>query len=466
MKLYRNAIILLVIVALLVGAYFLVKNRKSDDDDSITQSKTYDKLTDYTIDQVESVTLENDEGRFVIVKKDDDWALETPTDLKYDPSALSSIVINASSIVTDKMIEENAADLSIYGLDDPAVARIKGKDGVTVSIEIGNKTPTGGGYYVKLEGTNKVYVIGSYTGDKLTTGRNGMRTKQLFEAASDKFLTLAMNRRGENVFASVKDEDGNTWSMTTPIKGSVNESAFYPMLEALANATILEFIEDKPADLAKYGLDKPVYEFVFSAEGMDEVKLQMGIEKSKDTSIYAKLDGNDEVFTVDITAFTFLDKPLKEIVNVFAYIVNIDQVKKIDLTMDGKTTNMTVDVYKDEEGNPDTDKDKFYVNGIDASGKDENDDQPFRKFYQALVGVTIDDIDINGKPSGNADITIEYTLKDGSMKVEYIPKDENFYYVVRNDEYTGILVKQRNKVDFGIDGLKQAYKTMMDFLAQ
>ena len=129
--------------------------------------------------------------------------------------------------------------------------------------------------------------------------------------------------------------------------------------------------------------------------------------------------------------------------------------------------NMTLDVYVDEEGNMDKDKDKFYVEGVDASGRNEDGDQPFRKFYQALIGICIDEIDMEGDPSGGkADITINYTLKTGTMKVEFIPKDENFYYVVRNGEYANVLVKRKNKVEFGVEGMKQAYKTMMDFLAE
>ena len=128
---------------------------------------------------------------------------------------------------------------------------------------------------------------------------------------------------------------------------------------------------------------------------------------------------------------------------------------------------MTLDVYVDEDGSMDKDKDKFYVEGVDASGRNEEGDQPFRKFYQALIGICIDEIDMEGDPSGGkADITINYTLKTGTMKVEFIPKDENFYYVVRNGEYANVLVKRKNKVEFGVEGMKQAYKTMMDFLAE
>jgi hypothetical protein len=465
MKLYRNAIILIVIVALLVGAYFLVRNAKKTDDEQPDPAAQYNRLTDYLTDDIESVTLINKDGTFVIVKKDKDWVLSSPSDVKYDSSILSSIVINASTIVADKVVEENAADLTIYGLDDPAKAIIKTTDGKETVIEIGDRTPTQGGNYVKLAGSNKVYVISNFAGEKLSMGRNDLRSKSMFDGMTyDKIDSVAMSRKGSSLFSAKLEEDGVGWKMTAPIEGSVNETAISPMLEALSSTNIVEFVEEAPSDLSVYGLDKPSYEFEFSAEGR-QYKLSLGDEKVKGSEIYAMLDGSNEVVTISMAPYNFLDKPLKEIIKIFAYIVNIDQVKSIDLTMNGKTDHMELDVYKDEEGNTDYEKDKFYFNGIDATAEDEEGKQPFRKLYQALIGIGLDEIDTEGKPEGPAEIIFDYRLVDGTrMKVEFISKDENFYYVVRNGEYAGILVKKRNKVDFGFEAVRQAYDNLIKFL--
>ena len=142
MKFYRNAIILVVIVALLAGAYVMVRTIRANQPG--TEPKQYDKLTDYISTDIESVTLKNKSGTFVIVKKDDDWALSEPSDIRYDSSVLSSIVINSASIVADKVIEEDAQDLSIYRLDDPAIVTGKSKYVASVTLESCNQTPTGG----------------------------------------------------------------------------------------------------------------------------------------------------------------------------------------------------------------------------------------------------------------------------------------------------------------------------------
>ena len=205
----------------------------------------------------------------------------------------------------------------------------------------------------------------------------------------------------------------------------MNDSSFIPMLEALVNARATEFVEENPDDLSVYGLDKPAYELIFSTEATGEVKLQMGFERREDYTIYAKFDGEDEVFAIDTNTFTFLDKPLKEIVNIFAYIVNIQDVEKIDLTMDGKTTHMELDVYLDEEGNMD---------GQGQVLRKRHRCQRQGRKRQAAVQEILPGadrrlhrrIDLEGDPAGKqADITIEYRSETGKMKVEYIPKDEH-----------------------------------------
>lgn len=464
MKLYRNAIILVVVAALLVGAYFFISSRKTTDNNTNNTSDIV-KFSDYTSDQIESVKLENADGTFVIVKKDDNWTLSTPTDIAADSSVLSSIVINASSISVDKLIEGDAKDLSVYGLDKPnVVVTVKPKEGDEIVIDIGSKTPTNSGYYAKLHNENNVYILSSYTGDRLCTDKNGLRTTSLYTVTADKINKVTFERNGKNVFSAELNDKTSTWDMLHPIKGSVNSSAISPMLEALAGVNVKEFVEDNTNNLSAYGLDKPSYMLEFSTTDSGSYKISLGKEKTKDSEMYALISGYDEVFTIDSSAFTFLDKPIEEIAEVFAYIVNIKDVKTVDLTMDGKTTHMTIDCYVDADGKTDTSKDKFTVNGIDASGKNEDGKQPFRNFYQALIGVSLDKVDPDANPTlTNPEITINYTLKEGSMKVEYVSKDDKYYYVFRNGEYAGILTK-KNKVEYGVQGLRNELKNLMEFL--
>jgi len=462
MKLYRNAIILIVIVALLAGAYyFLSRNMPKNEDEVETIA-----ITDIQAEDIESMTFKNSGNTFVMAVEDSKWILKSPEDIIYDQSTVSTMCEAARNISAERVVEESAADLSPYGLNNPAgTVEIKLKDGTVKIIEVGDESPVGGVYYAKLSGESKVYTIRQYDANKLLTDRNGLKQKKLFDFELETVNAMSMERGGEILFKA-KLTETEDWEMYEPIHGSANPSAILPMTEALATVRVSEFIEENPADLSKYGLDAPRYAFEIGSSEGGTYKLMLGKEKTRGKDIYAMLEGRDEVFTVSLDDFFFLDKPIDELFQVFAYIVNIDEVSEIYLTMDGKTTHMTLDVYVDEEGNRDNDKDKFTVNGKDASGKNEKGDQPFRVFYQALIGVTLDEIDLEGKPQGDPDITIEYKLKNGdTMRIDYVPKDENFYYVLRNGEYANIIVR-KNKGEFGIKGLREKYKNLMDFLGQ
>lgn len=462
MKLYRNAIILVVVLGVLFGAYMLLKD-KIPSKDSAGPSQTI-RLTDYSDDKISSISVQNSQGTFVIQKNDKEWKLISPTDFKADSSKVSGIATNAESVIADKLVEENPKDLSVYGIDKPITLTIKLKQGADKVILFGNKTPTGSGYYALDKTDNKVYVIDTYTAEKLLFKKNDIRDTALYTITADKIITLSMDRGGSNVFESKKVSD-TEWSMIKPIEGNVNTGAITPMLTALSGVVVKEFVEENPTDLNKYGLANPKYVMKFSTSDASYT-LDLGAEKTKGSEIYAKLEGSNEVFTIDETAFTFLDKPFKEIIDVFVYIVNIDQVNKIELNMDGKKTTMEIETYKDSAGKADASKDKFKVDGKDATAKDANGDQPFRTFYQDLIGISLDNIEPGAVPSGNADITVTYYLKSapGTMKVEFIPKDADNYYVVKNGKYTGMLVS-RTKDTYSVTGMKNSYKKMMDFLA-
>ena len=90
------------------------------------------------------------------------------TEYEYDTTAFSSLLSAASSITSATTAVEAPDDLSVYGLDHPAV-RVTYTDleGAQTVLLVGDQAPVGTGSYAMLEGGDKVYVIGSYNADYL-----------------------------------------------------------------------------------------------------------------------------------------------------------------------------------------------------------------------------------------------------------------------------------------------------------
>jgi hypothetical protein len=463
MSLYKRIMILAAVLLVLGGAYIFLKDRIGTTDSGTQYQSNYKKLVDIKMDDITRVIVETDEETFVIDKDKEDknkWVLTEPADLtKYDESILKAVPLYASSLGTDRIIEEDAADLSKYGLDDPVKVTLVIADGSQTVIHIGNMIPGGESYYMRISDSMTVSKMDSFTAKKLLITRNGIRNKTLFGVTTDEVTQISMERGGSKVFESEKSGD-NTWKLTYPIDGNVNSSAIYPMLDAVVNMTAVEFIDENPSDLSKYGLDKPGYVLSFNMTEKGSAKVLFGRESKKGSEIYAMIDGEDVVFTTSLSGFGFLDKPIKEIVEVFAYIVNIQDVSGIDVEMDGYKVKLDIQTDPDDK-----DKDMFYVDGKLATMKDEKGSQPFRKYYQALIGVTLAEVLPDAKPEGKAEITFTYYLKKdpGKMVVEFISKDDMYYYVVKNDKYSGILVK-KSKFDEP-EGVRETYRLLMEAIS-
>ena len=90
----------------------------------------------------------------------------------------------------------------------------------------------------------------------------------------------------------------------------------------------------------------------------------------------------------------------------------------------------------------------------------------FRDFYQACIGIVFDKIDLETKePEGAAEITLEYKLNKapGTVKVEYISKDNKYYYPVKDGVYTNTLV-EKSSVKEGEGSLFTMTKEVKEYI--
>jgi hypothetical protein len=471
MSFLKKILIPAIIIIALIASYFVIsgiqKKRDNNTEEPTTTRVEKEKIIDFSSMDANYIEVINDEDTYEFKRPEEgEWDIVSHPELKINAGRINSIAINMSSIMPDKTIEEDAKDISVYGLDKPVTIKVKDKEGKEYTLLIGSKTPTGGAYYIKIPENNIVYTLGSYTTERLLITRNEIKDKTLytFEEQDPQMLfqqatSLDMKKNGEYFFKSKLENE--EWYVNYPIYNKADLTGLGTLTQAISSVSVKEFIEENPSDLGKYNLETPQYEFRLVVEGKT-ISLKLG-KKKDDSSRYAMIDDRDEVFTVDLSVFAMIDKPLKEFIDAFAYIVNIDTATKIIVEIDGKTHVLEIKTNED-----DRDLDEFKFNGKDASMTDEDDKQPFRKLYQALIGVTRANIEPDANPTGKVDVRFTYTLNKEpyNMVVEFISKDDFYYYLLRNGEYTGLLIE---KLIFDKDtendkGLRQMLKIMEEFV--
>ncbi len=460
MKLFRNAIILVVVLGLMIGAYFFISSRKAGGTDAAdpgTSTGETSKVMDLDSTKISSIEFNNEKGSFTLTKKDNAWTMEPAMEFPLDSAQADSAAASVSSVTADKVIEEAAKDLSIYGLDKPSSSvKVTLTDGTSKEIELGSSSPTNEGVYVKNKGESKVYLIGSYTSDQLKLNRSYFAKKDILPVEGKTLKTLAYEKNGQMQFAiSVASE--TEMKITAPIKEEAEVSKISPMMDAVVQLAVKDIVDENPSDLSQYGLDKPAFSVEYG-DGKTTKKILFGKEVEKGSVTYAKYPDGKSVFTVDVSPLTFLDIKFSDILNTFIYLPNINDVNKIDLTIDGKTIVSDITTNKD-----DSSKDTFKVDGKDANMENEKGDSLFRAFYQAMIGITLDKYEPDAKPSGTSpEVTIKYYMKPDSkpVTIEFISKDSNYYYAMKDGVYTNRVVL-KNRLD-AADGIRATYKALKE----
>ncbi|KNY29145.1 DUF4340 domain-containing protein [Pseudobacteroides cellulosolvens] len=460
MRTFKNVIILAVVMVLLVGALVAVNVFKKEDEESGNVQPTVKliPLMEAKKDDITEYTIENDGNKFTVTHKGTEWELTYPAGVKYSKIETENMANNAAGISASKIIEENAADLKVYGLDKPTVVSFKTKDGKEQVIEIGSNTPTDESTYVKTKGSNTVYLVDKYSVGAFKISKYFFWKKELFDITKDDIKSFTLERQGKVAF-KVRLDDGKQWYLTEPLEGVANSGKLQPCLDGLPNLSATSIEEDKPKDLAEFGLDKPAYVMTLDTKQGTQ-KLYLGSEVIKGQEIYGKLEGNDTIFVLPLGSLDYLDMPLKDLVEGLIYAPDIYDVTEFTLDMEGKTTNVKLQL--DEK--KDTDKDKYTVNGKEANKKNSGGEVFVRVFYRALIGIGFVDLETENKtvPALKPEVTITYNIKKapGQVKIEYIPKDSTTYYAVINGKFTGKIV---SKLDFDMpSGVKDSLRKLLE----
>ncbi|MGI6189114.1 MAG: DUF4340 domain-containing protein [Caldicoprobacteraceae bacterium] len=450
-KRQRNAIALVVALALLAGVYLYITNRPKaepeDDSDEQIEISKFDK------DSIVKMVLESAEGTLTLEKADDKWTVDYSRPVELKETAVDDIAYSFSSLYAERMIDENPEDLSVYGLDKPAVkATAYLKDGTVRVLYLGNKTPAGNTYYLMAEGDPKVYTVWMNHGEHFQYKLADIMEKKLTEIDTIELTYLKIE--GKNIRTiEIESRPDQTeeeaqfnigiWKMVQPYSNprSVSTDKFEKVLDAISALSIEDIIEDDPADLSKYGLDDPAFELIVK-DKENTLHLYFGDETEDGEDVYFKTANDNIVYTMRKNKTKFLETKPFEIVEKFAYIVNIDDVDKIIVEGRGKTHVITLTRETKKAEKEDEEDEVITTYKVDG---EEVEEKPFKKYYQSLIGLLADaenDRQLEEQP----EVKTTFFLNKGSVRevhVNYTPYDNDFYAVFVDGKSEFVISRQQ-----------------------
>jgi hypothetical protein len=405
----------------------------TDDADKVEISKL-------ELEDINEMVIESPRGRLRLVRQGTEWKVDAPVALALDKTTIEDLGYTFGRLYSEKLIEKEPKDLKVYGLDPPvAVGKATLKDRSVVELRLGNRTPANNTFYLQKAGDPAVYAVWMNHGEHLQWVANDLRDKKLPTVDPQKLKAVRIARKGRPTIEMIAREEGEepdvvfsmgVFRIVKPYSRpyATDTQAMSDWMQKMPGFSIEEFVEDNVRDWGRYGLADPSAELYLKDE-TSTLHLFFGSLKGE-RQVYFRVAGQNNAYAMSADRLEFLDIRPFGLVDKFAFIVNIDNVDKLQVR--GGAVDMTLSMtrrtekVKNDEGKEVDEVVTTYF----AQGKEVKED-PFKKVYQSLIGLFIEGENVAPKRRP-AEVSMTYTLNTGSKRVhtiEYTPYDVDFYEV-------------------------------------
>jgi len=446
-------LIVLVVLAGLVGGYFILSRPKPA---AASKAAAPVELAKGDKDKLVKVVLtDRPEGTLTLQKTGKDWSLEPrpAATVTLDASSVDDLASTFTSLAADRVIDEKPADLAQYGLQPPrSTATGTFSDGTSLTLYLGDKSPTGNSFYIQVKGDPRVFTVFSYTAERLHWKLSDLRSKAISPAINYDEVTYVKVVQPDGTVVEVKEKTPDEvksyqlgfgkYMLTRPFaypRGLDSEKQD-PLVKGAQNITIASFVEDEPRGLEKYGLARPLAE-VLVRDKTNTVDLLVGARKDA-TETYFMVRGQPAVYTTATSNLSFMSTKPFDLVDKFIFIPNIEDVDRIEIV-----TARTVHVLAitrttkkaEKQGEQDTVESTYTVDGKSA------EDSNFKKFYQSLIGLLVEGETTHRVPD-TPEVTVRFSLNKGTMRnvtLDYAPYDRDFDAIFMNGVNVFALTKQQ-----------------------
>jgi hypothetical protein len=333
MKGLRSTLALVVVLGGL-AAYIYFVTWKTPAEPASKLEKVFSGVTS---DKIEEVKVTSDKGEVSTLKKDNgSWQLVAPVAAKADEGEASAIANALGQVEIVRVIDENPADLKDYGLAAPRIAidfKAAG-DKDYRRLLIGEKSPTGADLFAKRNDEKKVFLIPAAQESTMNRSTFELRDKTVLAFQRDKVDTVSIDAGGKTVQLT---KDNADWKITQPLQARADYGSVEGLIGRLQTSGMKTIVSDNPtpADLKKYGLDKPAATVDLKL-GSARATLAVG-GKAADNTVYARDASKPMVVTIDSALVDELKKGADEYRRKDLFEFRPYNANRVEITRDTQT---------------------------------------------------------------------------------------------------------------------------------
>jgi hypothetical protein len=343
----------LALIAVLIGlgAYiYFVTWKQAEDAPTSSQEKVFASLE---ADKIAELKVKSASGDVTSLKKEaDGWQIVEPAKARAAENDVSSITGALQAVSIERVIDENPSNLKDYGLETPRVeVDFKSADGKTSGrLLLGVKTPAGGNIYAKRNDEKRVFLVPEYQESSINKSTFDLRDKTIITFKRDAVDGIELVTDGKTIDLA---KTGTDWKVTKPLSARADSSAVEGLVGRIETAQMKSLVTETatPADLKKYGLDKPAATVNLNL-GSARATFAVG-GKADEETVYARDAAKPVVVTIEKSLADDFKKGVDDFRRKDVFEFRAYNAQRIELSKGGQTA-VFERVKAKEETQPDT----------------------------------------------------------------------------------------------------------------
>jgi uncharacterized protein DUF4340 len=318
-----------IVLAALSGALYWSNRHPAGETSAKSATDAPPKILSFKEDDISRISLKKKGAEDLTLARGDSgkWQITARKPLGADQDAVATMLSTLSSLTSDRLVEEKAADPAQYGLAQPTLeVTVTTKDNQSHQLLLGDDTPAGSAVFAKLEGDPRVFTIASYNKTSIDKTANDLRDKRLLTVDFDKLSQIELATKKQDIeFGRNKQE----WQIIKPKPLRADnfqvEEIVRKLREAKMDASSMDADAKKTA--AAFASATPVA----TAKVTDAASTQeLQIRKSKD-DYYAKSTAVPGIYKVSSDLGKELGKNLDDFRNKKVFDFGYDDPSKVEL---------------------------------------------------------------------------------------------------------------------------------------
>jgi len=303
---FKGALITALVFIILLGfIYFRDTERHSE---NLFNEEPYVFIGD---EEVLSVEIYYSKSWILLESDGEDWfVIQDEENLDADKNIIDHLIEDIKNTEIVGTVPINEVDLDQFGLQNAGAELVVITNVKDHRFIIGDKIPVGSGTYVYVPNENIVLVVEKdYLKKYMNMSTIDFRDKGLFGFDSSQVSRIAI--WSGNFSADIYKDDQGWYVDNQDQIIIVDDKKIEEILWIFSRAKVLDFENENPQSLKRYGLDEPSTEIIFYED--DRIHgLIFGKRKDED-SYYIKSDSDDAVYSIHKSLFKRVPKNIDQI---------------------------------------------------------------------------------------------------------------------------------------------------------